>query len=197
MRLTILCLPGLILGLMLAGCDREKAEIPQGDAGVESRVPSSAEATAFPAGRIDRSKAGSPAPGIPFEDLDGRSASLADFRGRPLLVNLWATWCAPCVVEMPSLDALAKREGDSLAVVAISQDFGGHDKVATFFQTHGFTELEPWVDGEMRFMTELGASTLPTTILYDSDGLEVWRMTGLADWKSEESARLIAQAETG
>ena len=195
MRLSITLLPGLILGLTLAGCDRQKAQAPQAEApGAE---PSANASPSYPSGRLDRSHAGTAAPTVAFEDPYGRPARIADFRGRPVLVNLWATWCAPCVVEMPSLDALARREGDSLAVLALSQDFDGRQKVTDFFRRHEFTELEPYLDGGMRFMSALGIDTLPTTILYDSEGREVWRMTGLADWEGERAARLLLEAEAG
>ncbi|MGZ8998976.1 MAG: TlpA family protein disulfide reductase [Allosphingosinicella sp.] len=199
MRLSIILLPGLILGLMLAGCDRQKAEAPQGDTpAASSAMPSPGRPPGpYPTGRLDRSHAGTAAPDVAFEDGSGQPTRLGEFRGRPVLVNLWATWCAPCVVEMPSLDALARREGDALVVLALSQDFGGRQKVSEFFARHRFGELEPYLDGEMRFMSALGIDTLPTTILYNARGEEVWRMTGMADWENERAARLLLEAETG
>jgi len=199
LRLSITLLPGLVIGLLLAGCDRQKADGPQGEAPATTAPaePGGNAQASYPTGRLDRSHAGTPAPDVAFEDPSGRPARLADFRGRPVLVNLWATWCAPCVVEMPSLDALASREGEALFVLALSEDFGGRQKVTDFFARHRFTELEPYLDGEMRFMSALGIDTLPTTILYDAQGNEVWRMTGLADWESERAARLLVEAEAG
>lgn len=192
MRPVIACLPGLALCLALAGCDRQKALAPQGEA------PAAAPgAEAYPTGRLDRSHAGTPAPGALFEDPQGRPVNLAAFRGRPLLVNFWATWCAPCVVEMPSLDALAAREDEALRVLAISEDLGGRRKVADFFAARRFARLEPYLDPEMALMAALGLDTLPTTILYDAGGEEVWRMTGMADWQSERAARLLAEADPG
>ena len=108
-----------------------------------------------------------------------------------MLVNLWATWCGPCIVEMPSLDALARRRGEDLKVLALSQDLDGRQKVTDFFAARRFTRLEPYLDPDLRFMTELGVDTLPTTILYDAEGVEVWRMTGMADWDSERATRLL------
>ena len=122
---------------------------------------------------------------------------MAAFRGRPVLVNLWATWCGPCVIEMPSLDALAVREGEALHVLALSQDVGGRELVTRFFAERDFKELEANLDAEMGFMTSLKLGTLPTTILYDADGKEVWRMVGRADWQSERVARLLDEAEAG
>lgn len=122
---------------------------------------------------------------------------MAAFRGKPTLVNLWATWCAPCVVEMPALEALAAREGDALNVVALSQDLDGRALVTQFFSQRDFRELEANLDPQMQFMTTLRLDTLPTTILYDARGREVWRMRGLADWESERIARLLDEAEAG
>jgi cytochrome oxidase Cu insertion factor (SCO1/SenC/PrrC family) len=109
LRLVIASLLGLALSSALAGCDRQKAPEPQGEAAAaanEAVGNDAASAEAFPTGQLDRSHAGTAAPEIAFEDPHGRPARLSDFRGRPLLVNFWATWCGPCVVEMPSLDAL-------------------------------------------------------------------------------------------
>ena len=181
----------LALPLLLSACDR----------GVENKASSDQPAWPGPravqaaaTGQLDRSHAGSPAPAAAFEDPQGGSATLSDFRGRPLLVNLWATWCAPCVVEMPALDALAEREDGRLQILAISQDPDGQAKVATFFAERRFTALEPYIDPQLALMPELGVDTLPTTILYDADGRELWRMTGMADWRDAASATLIAEA---
>ena len=156
-----------------------------------------APAAAYPTGRLDRSHRGDAAPDLLFEDGQGRPVRLSAFRGRPLLVNLWATWCGPCVVEMPSLDALAARAGPQLEIVAISQDLAGRQRVSDFFAAHRFARLEPYLDPEMRLMPALGLDTLPTTILYDGDGREVWRMTGMADWQSARTARLLREADAG
>jgi thiol-disulfide isomerase/thioredoxin len=197
LRPVIAFLLGLVLAPALAGCDRQKAAEPQGDAAAGAAAAAAAAAASYPTGRLDRSHAGTPAPAALFEDPHGRPARIADFRGRPLLVNLWATWCAPCVVEMPSLDALAAREGESLAVLALSQDLAGRAKVTDFFAQRDFARLEPYLDPELRVMTALGIDTLPTTILYDAEGVEVWRMTGMADWEGERAARLLTEAEGG
>ena len=206
MRLVIAFLPGLLIGLALAGCDRQKAADPQGNAPAAapaSSPPGNAAAAPggvsghprYPTGRLDRSHAGTPAPEVTFEDGEGRPVKLSAFRGRPLLVNLWATWCGACVVEMPSLDALAARAGQNLEIVAISQDLNGRQRVSAFFAAHGFRRLEPYLDPDMRLMPALRLDTLPTTILYDADGREVWRMTGMADWHGERAARLLREAD--
>ena len=199
MRLVIASLLGLAFGLPLAGCDRQKASEPQGEAAAapnEAAGNDAASAEAAPTGRLDRSHAGTPAPDVAFEDPHGRPARLSDFRGRPLLVNFWATWCGPCVVEMPSLDALAAREGERFTVLALSQDMNGRQKVTDFFAERDFTRLEPYLDPDMDIMMSLGIETLPTTILYDSEGVEVWRMTGMSEWDGERAARLLTEAES-
>ena len=203
MRLVIACLPGLALGLALAGCDRQKASAPQGEAPVAANASANGTAAAgpteeaYPTGRLDRSHQGEHAPDTAFEDGQGQPVRLSSFRGKPVLVNLWATWCGPCVVEMPSLDALAARQGDAIRVVTISQDTDGRQKVTDFFGAHHFARIQPYLDGRMELMTALRIDTLPTTILYNSQGVEVWRMTGMSDWQGERAARLLLEADAG
>jgi thiol-disulfide isomerase/thioredoxin len=198
LRLVIALLPGLLIGLALAGCDRQKASAPQDEApAAAASAKGAAPAQAFPTGRLDRSHAGTPAPETLFEDGEGRPVRLSVFRGRPVLVNFWATWCGPCVVEMPSLDALAARESGNVEIIAISQDLDGRAKVTDFFARRNFTRLEPYLDPRMDLMAALGIQELPTTILYDSEGEEVWRMTGMAEWNGERAARLLREAGPG
>ncbi|MFL6858183.1 MAG: TlpA family protein disulfide reductase [Allosphingosinicella sp.] len=169
--------------LLLAACSKEVAPSNQAAAGAPA-----------PAGKLDRSHAGQPAPATEFLDPDGETATLADFQGKPVLVNLWATWCAPCVEEMPTLDKLAARQGDKLQVVALSQDVGGPEKVEDFFAKRGFSTLEAWRDPKMQIMSDLKIEILPTTILFDAEGREVWRVTGREDWQSAEAAALVGEA---
>ena len=181
MRLKFLLLPALLL----AACEKQPAEAPKAEP-----APAPAENIA---GRLDRSRAGSLAPYVVFQDPAGEPASLQDFRGKPVLLNLWATWCAPCVAEMPTLDALAASR-DDIEVLAVSQDMGGAAKVDAFFAERKFRMLDPYLDPELSLMTGLNVDTLPTTILYDASGREVWRMTGIEDWEGERAAKLIAEA---
>jgi thiol-disulfide isomerase/thioredoxin len=174
--------------LALIGCDREAAKAPEAK---PAAAPAAAGDKAV--GRLDRSRAGSAAPYAIFQDPAGEPASLQDFRGKPVLLNLWATWCAPCVAEMPTLDELAASRGD-IEVLAVSQDMGGADKVDAFFAERKFRMLEPYLDPELALMTGLKVDTLPTTILYDASGREVWRMTGMEDWQGERARALIAEA---
>ena len=199
MRLVIAFLLACAIAPALGGCDRQSGQKGQGEGanGATAEAPpvgNSLPASRYPTGRLDRSHAGTAAPDLAFEDPQGRPVRMTAFRGRPVLVNLWATWCPPCIVEMPSLDALARTRGD-IEVLALSQDFGGRQKVTDFFAARSFTDLRPYLDGEARFMTSLRIDTLPTTILYDSGGREVWRMTGMADWESERTARLLREAQ--
>jgi thiol-disulfide isomerase/thioredoxin len=179
-----------LLLFLLAACDRAP-EAPKADQPAWPGPRGEAEA---PTGRLDRSHAGEPAPATAFEDPQGGRVSLSDFRGRPLLVNLWATWCAPCVIEMPTLDSLAEREDGRIQVLAVSQDSDGRAKVDGFFAERKFAALEPYLDPGLGLMAELGVDTLPTTILFNGEGREVWRMTGIADWRSADSAALIGEA---
>jgi hypothetical protein len=102
------------------------------------------------------------------------------------------------VIELPSLDALAgQAHPNGLKVIAISQDTGAHDQVTRFLAEHNVRNLAAYQDAEMQAMTSLRLDTLPTTILYDSDGKEVWRMTGRAEWDSARVAGLLAEADGG
>jgi thiol-disulfide isomerase/thioredoxin len=156
-------------------------------------------AQAGPVKGVDRSHKGQKAPAGTFKDSDGAALDLAQFAGRPMLLNLWATWCAPCVKELPTLDQLAhahSKTGD-LRVVAVSQDSGPQSSVAAFLKFHKITQLEPYQDSGMSFSGALGPDTvLPTSILIDSNGREVWRYVGDLDWTSPEAARLLSEAAT-
>ena len=173
----------LPLLLLLAAC------------GSEAPAPApKAEGAKAAAGTVDRSHAGANAPDTAFENPDGEKVSLAEFEGKPLLLNLWATWCAPCVKELPTLDALAQREGKRLQVLTVSQDMEGRAKVEAFLAKGKYRTLEAWLDPQMALMSELGVTTLPTTILYDAEGKEVWRVAGDRDWSDAESAKLLGEA---
>ena len=181
--------PILLLPLLLAAC---------GPAAEDNRTGPDQPAwagpkTPAPTGRLDRSRAGEAAPATVFEDPDGAPASLADFRGKPLLVNLWATWCAPCIAEMPTLDALAERERGRLQVLTVSQDLDGRDKVEAFFARQGYRHIETWLDPQMALMQALKADILPTTIFYDSQGREIWRVVGMEEWDSGRTALLLKE----
>ena len=128
-----------------------------------------------------------------FTDPDGKAVTLAAFKGKPVLVNLWATWCAPCVKELPTLDKLAS--GKSIEVVAVSQDTGPHASVVAFLNSHQLGTLKPYQDDKMALSGALGPDTvLPTSILIGADGKEVWRYVGDLDWTGPEAAKLLSEA---
>jgi thiol-disulfide isomerase/thioredoxin len=152
------------------------------------------EAQAGQAKGVDRTNRGKPAPDASFKDPDGGDTSLAELRGKPLLVNLWATWCAPCVKELPTLDRLARSKGSNLQIAAISQDMAPHSSVVAFLESHKIASLDAYQDPKMALSGALGAEVMPTSILYDANGKEVWRYVGDLDWTSPQAARLLAEA---
>lgn len=136
-----------------------------------------------------------PLPEIAFRDGMGRPMTLAGFRGRIVLLNLWATWCVPCRKEMPTLDRLqAKMGGPDFEVVALSIDEKGMGAVAPFFQEIGVTALRPYVDETGRSAPALGVVGIPTTILIDRNGNKLGSVVGAADWAAPEVVRLIEGA---
>ena len=185
-----ICLAGSV-----AGCDREKQ--PDGQAGVRQAKVSEPQAkdagVARFAHQVVRRHKGRAAPGAVFAGPDDAPLTLAAFRGRPLLVNLWATWCAPCVAEMPTLDKLAAARAETLMVIAVAQDRQGAEVVDPWFQTAGLTTLQPYLDPDNGLLTAFN-SALPTTIYYDAEGRELWRVVGALDWQGEEAAALLAEA---
>ena len=140
---------------------------------------------------IDDSRAGDLLMAINVVDPAGTQLNLGALQGTPVLVNLWATWCAPCVVEMPMLDDLAAEMDGELRVLTVSQDLQGAEKVEPFFAKMQFEKLEPWMDPENQLGFGLGGGQLPLTILYDASGQELWRVTGEYDWSSAETQEAI------
>jgi thiol-disulfide isomerase/thioredoxin len=187
--------------LVLAGCDKESAPKGQAQPASATKAAPGMEDVGLESANGMRATlsykfAGQAAPKATFTGADGRDVNLSDFAGRPLLVNLWATWCAPCKAEMPTLDALAALEEGRLSVIAVSQDLEGRKPVAAFFKNTGVQNLEPYTDPDNALLAALdNAVALPTTILYDSDGREVWRVAGGVEWDDEEMAKLLREAE--
>lgn len=145
---------------------------------------------------VDRSHKGQSATDARFNAPKGGETSLAQFSGKPVLLNLWATWCAPCVKELPTLDRLAGSQ-TGVTVLAVSQDMGPRPSVEAFLRVHRITNLGAYHDPKMALSGGLGAEVLPTSILFDAQGREVWRYVGDLDWTSPEAARLLAEAKPG
>ncbi len=148
----------------------------------------------MPAGKLDRGQAGKPLPEVTVRDPDGEELALDSLSGQPVLVNMWATWCAPCVKELPTLRAIANRADVGVKIVTISQDIGEPAAVRTFLDQRDLADLPAWIDANGELPAAYDAQALPMTILYDAKGKEVWRYLGDRDWSSEESLKLIAEA---
>ena len=135
-------------------------------------------------------------PDLTLNDQSGKSLRLTALKGQPALINLWATWCAPCVVELPMLDKLATQRAGKLKVLTVSQDMeSSTGKVAGFLTEKGAPNLEPWLDPKGDLGAHYQVTTLPTTILYDKHGREVWRYVGGLDWTGAEAAAMLADIE--
>lgn len=136
-----------------------------------------------------------PMPATAFADENGKALTFQDFKGQVLLVNFWATWCAPCRHEMPALDRLAEaRGGDNFKVVTISIDRGGAPIAGAFLKEIGTTALPLYVDPKSAVSRALGVFGLPLTILVDANGSEIARFIGPAEWDSPEAKALIDAA---
>jgi thiol-disulfide isomerase/thioredoxin len=132
---------------------------------------------------------------LDFIDGAGAARSLAEWRGRVVLVNLWATWCAPCVEEMPALDRIAARlGGPDFDVVAISVDRQGAAVVAPFLGKLGLTRLAPYLDPSNAAVRVLGAPGLPVSVVLDREGRELGRVLGAAEWDSPAFEALLRRA---
>lgn len=178
----------LLIGLTAAGCDRQKAEAPQAQAANRVEPAESGKG-------VDRSHRGTPAPAAMFNNPDGGDINIAKFKGVPLLVNLWASWCAPCVKELPTLGKLeaAQAADGKLGVIAVSQDSAPKASVDAFLADKKIGQFAAFRDPDMKLTDALGIQVMPTTILYDAAGKEVWRYVGDLDWTGPEAKTLLAE----
>ena len=134
-------------------------------------------------------------PDVAFTDGEGRDRNLGEWRGKVVLVNLWATWCAPCKLEMPSLDRLqAKLGGADFAVLPISLDRTGPEKPRQFLTTNGLKNLDLFLDRGSTLMQTLRMPGLPLSVLVDRQGREIARLAGPAEWDSAEAETMIRAA---
>jgi len=132
-----------------------------------------------------------PAPAAVFTDADGKTLSLRDFAGKLVLVNLWATWCAPCRREMPSLERLQTRLGDKITILAISEDRGGSKAVAPFIAKLGLKVVKTYLDPESAVGRAFKVDALPTSFLIDRQGRVLGRVEGEAEWDSPKMLAII------
>ena len=133
-------------------------------------------------------------PDLRFTDGEGRALSLADFRNRPVLLNIWATWCIPCREEMPSLDRLQAELGTSqLLVLALSIDREGRPVVEKFYRELGLAALGIYLDRSGGATSAVHTVGIPTTLLIDRDGREIGRKVGPAAWDSPEVVALVRE----
>jgi thiol-disulfide isomerase/thioredoxin len=140
-------------------------------------------------------------PDLAFEDADGKPKKLSDFRGKTLLVNLWATWCVPCRKEMPALDELqGKLAGPNFEVVAINIDTRDPEKPKNFLKDASLTRLGYYNDQKAKVFQDLKAIGralgMPTSVLVDPQGCEIATIAGPAEWASDDALKLI-RAATG
>src|SRR5437667_618278 len=138
-------------------------------------------------------------PDLAFEDAEGRRKKLSDWRGRTVLVNLWATWCVPCRKEMPALDNLQARLGsEDFQVVAINIDTRDPAKPKAFLKDANLTKLDYFTDTSAKVFQDLKsvgrALGMPTSVLMDGQGCEIATIAGPAEWDSDDAVKLISAA---
>ena len=192
-RLWILALAGLIsfgAVYVMRGAPDNAAVT---DAGAP-KAPEAAVKTGQMAAYVKK-KAPEALPEISFNDASGKTLSLADFKGKTILMNLWATWCAPCREEMGSLNRLQQALGsDTFEVVALSLDRKGGEASQKFLDETKATSLKLYIDATAKQGTVLSIVGMPTTILIDKEGRELGRLAGPAEWDSDDAKKLIKAA---
>ncbi len=131
-------------------------------------------------------------PDAAFADGTGAARTLAEWRGSGVVLNFWATWCAPCVREMPALDRLTKMvAGDGIAVLALSEDRGAPSVVTAFYEKHAIRNLPVLMDTRRKQLAGFAIPGLPTTVLIDAGGNEVGRVVGVAEWDTDDAAAFL------
>ncbi len=134
-------------------------------------------------------------PAIQFEDDRGQMRGLVDFKGKVVLLNIWATWCVPCRREMPSLDRLqAALGGPDFEVVALSMDRAGIEVVRKFYSEVGIRHLAIYIDTSSKATRELGVVGIPSTLLIDREGRELGRLIGPAEWDEPAIVEFLRRA---
>src|SRR6516165_2002480 len=134
-----------------------------------------------------------PVPEINFDDAEGQARKLADFKGKVLLVNIWATWCGPCRTEMPALDRLQARLGGAdFEVIPVSIDRGGTETIRKFYGEIGVRNLAIYIDPSGQVLRQTRALGLPTTLLIDRSGQEIGRVIGPAEWDAPQIGEFLS-----
>jgi thiol-disulfide isomerase/thioredoxin len=130
--------------------------------------------------------------GYAFQDVDGNTVTLAEFSGRPVLLNIWAKWCAPCLAEMPKLNQLqAEAAPGTLAVVTVAVDEPSPTKVRDFLANRRWDALKPYLDPKNVFAKALDIKAIPVSLLIDKNGYALIRVDAPVDWFSDEAIRLL------
>jgi thiol-disulfide isomerase/thioredoxin len=184
-----------VYGIGGGGGNRESASCP-GAAAVAARIAPLAKGEVA---AVNVQSTPKPLPALAFLRPDGSKATLADYKGRTVLLNLWATWCAPCRHEMPALDALQQALGGAdFEVVAVNIDTRNVEKAATFLDEVGVKTLVRYADptaGIFQDLKKAGKAVgMPTTILIDKDGCELANIAGPAEWAGADAKAMITAA---
>jgi len=133
-----------------------------------------------------------PAPETTFHAADGDKVTLASFKGKVILVNFWATWCAPCIREMPSLDRLqAMLDPDTFQIVAVNEDLSGPEKALPFLVKLGIKNYTSYFDSKMALARAFSLRGMPTSYLIDGKGKVIGSLSGIAEWDAPEAVALI------
>ncbi len=197
---------GLALGLAgvygFSALTRNAGGDPAKDAACRPAVDLAKKVAPFARGEVaavNVAKSPLKVPDLTFEDAAGKKLTLADFRGRTVLLNLWATWCVPCRKEMPTLDALeSKLGGKDFQVVAVNIDTRDPDKPKKFLKDIGVSKLTYYADPSAKSFQDLKAIGrafgMPTTMLVDREGCEIGTIAGPAEWASQDAVKLIEAA---
>ncbi|MEM1199787.1 MAG: TlpA disulfide reductase family protein [Pseudomonadota bacterium] len=197
-RLLVPVLIGAVIAALAAsmfmGGEKETPQTASAPAATSSNAVTKALATGQMKNFVV--KANLPAiPDIPFKDGKDQPMKMSDWKGRVVMLNLWATWCAPCRHEMPSINRLQQEfGGDQFEVVALSVDRKGLSASAKFLEEVGASSLGLYVDQTSDALQKLGVIGLPATLLIDREGREIGRLLGPAEWDSVEAKALIKAA---
>lgn len=172
---------GVAAALATAGCDRPASEAVAGAKPAASR-------------QFSLHPKPKPVPDLVFQNERGQAVRLSAFRGKVLVLNVWATWCAPCREEMPTLDRLqAQLGGPDFEVLALSVDHEGQRVVQKFFRDIGVKHLHGYVDPSPQTLDQLKVLGLPATLLLDPQGRELGRLLGATHWDSPEMVAFLRE----